>query len=207
LTGVVFVREGGGRSSLTRSLPMADLAQDFSSQLRQLIAKVARRDRQAFAELYDATAPQLFGVALRIIGRRDLAEEVLQESFVAVWERAGDYSAARGAPLTWLTTIVRHRAIDQLRRSASRAEDRTASEEVLHALVAGEAYSTDRGAQLGALQRCLDELDVEPRRAVLLAYVYGLTHEELAGRLGAPMGTIKSWVRRSLARLKRCLEG
>ena len=74
---------------------MADLAQDFSSRLRQLIAKVARRDRQAFAELYDATAPQLFGVALRIIRRRDLAEEVLQESFVVVWERAGDYSAAQ----------------------------------------------------------------------------------------------------------------
>jgi len=154
---------------------MADLAQDFSSRLRQLIAKVARRDRQAFAELYDATAPQLFGVALRIIRRRDLAEEVLQESFVVVWERAGDYSAARGAPLTWLTTIV--------------------------------LQGADRGAELGALQRCLDELEVEPRRAVLLAYAYGLTHEELAAHLGAPIGTVKSWVRRSLARLKRCLEG
>ena len=100
---------------------MADLTQDFSSQLGELIDNVARQDRQAFATLYDATAAQLFGVALRILRRRDVAEEVLQETFVAVWEHAGDYSPARGAPLTWLITIVRHRAIDQLRRSGSRA--------------------------------------------------------------------------------------
>jgi RNA polymerase sigma-70 factor (ECF subfamily) len=182
-------------------------SEELSEQLSSLIGRVARRDRQAFAALYDATAPQLFGMALRIIRRRDLAEEVLQESFVAVWERAGDYSAARGAPLTWLTTIVRHRAIDQLRRNDSRADDRSAPEETLLTLAAGEAYRTDRGAELGALQRCLDELEAQPRRAVLLAYAYGLTHEELAARLGAPMGTVKSWVRRSLERLKRCLEG
>jgi RNA polymerase sigma-70 factor (ECF subfamily) len=186
---------------------MADLAQDLSSQLRELIGNVARQDRQAFTALYDATAAQLFGVALRILGRRDVAEEVLQESFVAVWERAGDYSPGRGAPMTWLTTIVRHRAIDQLRRGGSRAENRSISDEALLGLAAGEAYSADRGAELGALQRCLGELEPQPRRAVLLAYIYGLTHEELAARLGAPMGTVKTWVRRSIERLKRCLEG
>ncbi len=186
---------------------MADLAPDFSSQLRELIGNVARHDRQAFAALYNATAAQLFGIALRILQRRDLAEEVLQESFVAVWERAGDYSPMRGAPMTWLITIVRNRAIDQLRRRGSRAEDRSVPEEALLGLAAGEAYSADRGAELGALQRCLEELEVQPRRAVLLAYVYGLTHEELAARLGAPMGTVKTWVRRSVERLKRCLEG
>ena len=186
---------------------MVDLTQDFSSQLGELIGNVARQDRQAFATLYDATAAQLFGVALRILRRRDVAEEVLQETFVAVWEHARDYSPARGTPLTWLITIVRHRAIDQLRRSGSRAENRSASDEALLSLVAGEAFSADRGAQLGALQRCLDELEAQPRRAVLLAYAYGLTHEELAARLGAPMGTVKAWIRRSVERLKRCLEG
>jgi RNA polymerase sigma-70 factor, ECF subfamily len=185
---------------------MADTRQDFSAQLRELIGKVAQGDRQAFATLYDATAPQLFGVALRIIRRRDVAEEVLQESFVAVWQRAADYAPAGGAPLTWLTSIVRNRAIDQLRRNGSRGEDRSASEETLLGLAAGDAYRADRGAELGALQRCLGELESQPRRAVLLAYLYGLTHEELAARLGAPMGTIKSWVRRSVERLKRCLE-
>jgi hypothetical protein len=84
--------------------------------------------------------------------------------------------------MTWLTTIVRHRAIDQLRRSGSRAENRSISDEALLGLTAGEAYSADRGAELGALQRCLGELEPEPRRAVLLTYIYGLTHEELAAR-------------------------
>jgi RNA polymerase sigma-70 factor (ECF subfamily) len=186
---------------------MPDLTQDFSSQLRELIGNIARRDRAAFAALYDATAAQLFGVALRILRRRDLAEEALQESFVAVWERAGDYSPVRGAPMTWLVTIVRHHAIDQLRRRGSRAEDRSVSEEALLTVAAGEGDSADRGAEIGALQRCLDTIEAQPRRAVLLAYVYGLTHEELAARLGAPMGTVKSWIRRSLERLKRCLDG
>jgi len=161
----------------------------------------------AFAALYDATAAQLFGVALRILRRRDLAEEVLQESFVAVWESAGDYSAFRGAPMSWLITIVRHRAIDRLRRSGSRAADHKISEEALLGIPAGKSYDADRGAELGALQRCLDAIEAQPRQAVLLAYLYGLTHQEIAARLGVPMGTVKSWIRRSLERLKRCLDG
>jgi RNA polymerase sigma-70 factor (ECF subfamily) len=186
---------------------MPDSPQNSSSQLSELIGNIARRDRTAFAALYDATAAQLFGVALRILHRRDLAEEALQESFVAVWERAGDYSPVRGAPMAWLVTIVRHRAIDQLRRSGSRAEDRSTSEEAVLGLAAGAGSSADRSAELGALQRCLDEIEAQPRRAVLLAYAYGLTHQEIAARLGAPIGTVKSWVRRSLERLKRCLDG
>ncbi|MGH7097418.1 MAG: sigma-70 family RNA polymerase sigma factor [Stellaceae bacterium] len=186
---------------------MPDLTQDSSAQLRALISNIARRDRAAFTALYDATAAQLFGVALRILHRRDLAEEALQESYVAIWERAGNYSPVRGAPMTWLVTIVRHRAIDQLRRSGSRAEDRSVSEETLLGVAAGAGYGADRGAELDALQRCLDEIEAQPRRAVLLAYAYGLTHQELAARLGAPVGTVKSWIRRSLERLKRCLDG
>jgi RNA polymerase sigma-70 factor (ECF subfamily) len=186
---------------------MPGSTQDSSAQLRELIGDVARRDRAAFAALYDATAAQLFGVALRILQRRELAEEALQESFVAVWERAGDYSPVRGAPMAWLVTIVRHRAIDQLRRSGSRAEDHSVSEEALLGIAAGAGSSADRGAELGALQRCLDEIEAQPRRAVLLAYAYGLTYQEIAARLSAPIGTVKSWVRRSLERLKRCLDG
>ena len=189
-----------------RTMP-PDSTQHSSAQLGELIGNIARRDRAAFAALYDATAAQLFGVALRILRRRDLAEEALQESFVAVWVSAGDYSAFRGAPMSWLVTIVRHRAIDQLRRSGNRAEDYKVSEEALLGIPAGKSYDADRGAELGALQRCLDALEAQPRRAVLLAYLYGLTHQEIAARLGAPMGTVKSWIRRSLERLKRCLDG
>ena len=185
---------------------MPNSTQHYSAPLGELIGNIARRDRTAFAALYDATAAQLFGVALRILRRRDLAEEALQESFVAVWERAGDYSAFRGAPMSWLITIVRHRAIDQLRRSGSRPEDHKVSEEALLGIPAREGYGADRGAELAALQRCLDALEAQPRQAVLLAYLYGLTHQEIAAHLGAPMGTVKSWIRRSLERLKRCLD-
>ncbi|MGH7061377.1 MAG: sigma-70 family RNA polymerase sigma factor [Stellaceae bacterium] len=173
-------------------------------RLQQLIRAAARGDRAAFAALYAATSAQLFGVALRILRRRELAEEALQESFVAMWQRAGDYDSARGSARGWLVTIVRHCAIDQLRRSTARRENRGAPEEALLGLAA--PGSADSGAQLRALQRCLDELDAEPRRAVLLAYCWGLTREELAARLGVPLGTVKSWLRRSLERLQKCLE-
>lgn len=173
--------------------------------LEQLLRRTARRDRAAFAALYAQTAAKLFGIALRIMGQREQAEEVLQESFVAVWQRAGDFDPARGSAMGWLVTIVRHCAIDQLRRGSARPESRSAPEEALLALVSPD--STDSRAELGALQRCLDELDEAPRRAVLLAYCYGLTREELAARLAVPVGTVKSWLRRSLERLKRCLDG
>jgi RNA polymerase sigma-70 factor, ECF subfamily len=179
--------------------------QEARLPLEQLIRRTARRDRAAFAALYTQTAAKLFGIALRIMRQREPAEEVLQESFVAVWQRAEDYDPARGSAMGWLVTIVRHCAIDQLRRSAARPESRGAPEEALLTLVSPD--SADSGAELGALQRCLDELDPEPRRAVLLAYCYGFTREELAARLAVPVGTVKSWLRRSLDRLKRCLEG
>jgi RNA polymerase sigma-70 factor, ECF subfamily len=173
--------------------------------LEQLLRRTAWRDRAAFAALYAQTSAKLFGIALRIMQRREAAEEVLQEAFVAVWQRAEDYDPARGSAIGWLVTIVRHTAIDQLRRSSARPESRSAPEEALLTLVSPD--STDTRAELGALQRCLDELDEAPRHAVLLAYCYGLTRDELAARLAVPVGTVKSWLRRSLERLQRCLEG
>jgi RNA polymerase sigma-70 factor (ECF subfamily) len=171
----------------------------------ELLRQVAGGDRRAFAALYRQASPKLFPVALRITQRRDLAEEVLQESFVAVWNQAASYDPIKGSPMIWMTTIVRHRAIDQRRRRANLADATTGSDEALLALVAGDR--ADRGADLAALQRCLDELEAQPRQAVLLAYIHGYTQEELANRLATPVGTIKSWIRRSLERLKRCLDG
>lgn len=173
--------------------------------LQQLLRRIARRDRAAFSALYAQSSAKLFGIALRITRSREAAEDVLQESFVAVWDRASEYDPARGSAMGWMVTIVRHCAIDQLRRRAARPEGRTAPEEVLASLaVSGGA---DSRAELRALQRCLDELDAAPRRAVLLAYCYGLTREELARQLAVPVGTIKSWLRRSLERLRKCLDG
>jgi RNA polymerase sigma-70 factor, ECF subfamily len=178
---------------------------DTPSFSPELLREVAGGDRRAFAELYRRAAPKLFPVALRITQRRDLAEEVLQESFVAVWNQANSYDPIKGSPMVWMTTIVRHRAIDQRRRRGNLADATAGSDDALLTLVAGDR--TDRGAELAALQHCLDELEAQPRQAVLLAYIHGYTQEELASRLATPIGTIKSWIRRSLERLKRCLDG
>jgi len=180
---------------------------DLSPIPPDLLRQIAAGDRAAFAELYRRAAAKLFGVALRITRRGDLAEEVLQESFIAVWNQASSYDPVKGSVMVWLTTIVRHRAIDQGRRRGNLKAADTASEDALMNLAAGPAYQADRGAELSALQRCLGQLDTQPRRAVLLAYAYGYTQEELAERLKTPIGTIKSWIRRSLERLKRCLDG
>jgi RNA polymerase sigma-70 factor (ECF subfamily) len=176
-------------------------------RLEILLRNVAAGDRAAFAELYTLTASQLFGIALRMLRQRDRAEDVLQESFVAIWQRARDYDVSKGTAMTWLITILRHRAIDALRRGARQPERLAEDDAALLALVAGPADSADRGSELRALQNCLGELGVEPRRAMLMVYAYGLTQEEFAARSGTPLGTVKSWIRRSLERLKKCLDG
>jgi RNA polymerase sigma-70 factor (ECF subfamily) len=176
---------------------------DLTSKLPELIRRVACGDKSAFASLYQASSAKLFGVALRICSRREIAEEVLQEAFVAIWGRAKDYDPVRGSVMTWLVTIVRHCAIDQLRHQQSRPEGHSAPEELLTSFIA--TGRTDISAELRALQRCLDELDPQPRKAVLLAYLYGLTRDEIAARLKMPVGTVKSSLWRSLERLQRCL--
>ena len=176
---------------------------EVNSKLPELVRRSAAGDKSAFAALYHTTSAKLFGVALRICGRREIAEEVLQEAFVAIWGRAKDYDPVRGSVMTWLVTIVRHCAIDQLRHQQSRPEGHSAPEELLSSFIA--TGRTDMGAEMRALQRCLDELDPQPRRAVLLAYLYGLTRDEIAARLKVPVGTVKSSLWRSLERLQRCL--
>ena len=173
-------------------------------QPEELIRRAAEGDKNAFTQLYDQTAPQLFGVALRIIGRRDIAEDALQECFMSAWQSAAAYDPIRGTAMTWLMTILRRCAIDRLRRRGARPEGHLASEELLEQLAGGDR--SDRGAELRALQRCLDELEELPRKAVLLAHLYGLTRDELAAHFGVPLSTAKSWIRRSLVRLQRCLD-
>jgi RNA polymerase sigma-70 factor (ECF subfamily) len=109
--------------------------------------------------------------------------------------------------MTWLVTILRRRAIDALRRGARQPERLAEPEAALLALAAGPADRADRGSELRALQNCLGELAAEPRRAMVMIYAYGLTQEEFAAESATPLGTVKSWVRRSLERLKKCLDG
>ena len=131
----------------------------------------------------------------------------MQESFVAVWVKAADFDPQRGSAMAWLVSIVRNNAIDYTRRRAARPEGRAVADaETLLAAVPA-ADRTEGRAEARALQRCLDQLEAMPRRAVTLAYVYGLTRDELAEQLRVPVGTVKSWIRRSLERLQRCLDG
>lgn len=174
-----------------------------SDPLPELLARCALGDRQAFARLYRATSAKLFGVAVRILndGR---AEEVVQEAYVKIWHHAGDYRPDKGAPMTWMASIVRNRALDLLRRANL---ETTLEDDMDWADDApGPLELSLHGAEARALTQCLDQLDAAQREAVLLAFFHGLAHADLARRLRQPLGTVKSWIRRSLERLRKCLE-
>lgn len=172
-----------------------------------LIAGAGRGDRDAFAALYRETSGRLMAIAFRMLGRRDIAEEVLQEAFVSIWRRASQFDPARGRAFTWLAAIVRYRAIDRLRADGRERHDVELPEDGDGALP--ENLITDprhHEPEAMAVRKCLAGLSEDQRRAITLAYYYGLTHEELADRLQAPLGTVKSWVRRGLLQLRTCLE-
>lgn len=176
-----------------------------AQHLADLLAQVAQRDRAAFAAVYRATSAKLLGIIARILVRRDIAEEVLQEVYVTVWERAGDYDRAKASPITWLATIARNRALDCVRRRQMPSiEDTPAAMDVAtsepHPL-AGLELTDD----IVRLRRCLDGLETERRQMVMLAYLDGESREALSQRFGRPVSTIKTWLHRSLKQLKDCL--
>jgi len=176
-----------------------------TEQLRHLLAQCALGDRRAFETLYRSVSPRLFAVSLRFMSRRDLAEEVLQESFVRIWNNASRYEAHVSAPLTWMINITRNQAIDQLRKH----RDRSLTDLEEQALEdAGpsphDVLSSARDAK--ALNRCLETLDGMQRQSITTAYFQGLSASELAEHMAAPLGSVKSWIRRGMERLRRCLE-
>ena len=184
---------------------------DAPDPLETLLGRVAIGDRQALRAVYELSAAKLFGLALRITGKRDLAEDVVQESFVSIWHHAGDYRPQLAAPMTWMTTIVRNRALDALRRTAAaRLASATplddAPESDLADATAGPAELAQASQQARALNRCLQRLEHGQRQAIVLAYLQDMSHSELAERMHAPLGTVKSWIRRGLERLRACLE-
>jgi RNA polymerase sigma-70 factor (ECF subfamily) len=177
------------------------------AELNELLLRSARGDRAAFARLYAASAPRLFGLAIRMLKRRDLAEEVLQEVFVSVWRNAACFDPARGGALAWMASILRNRSLDSLR--AHRPEDPLEERPEAIALADPAPSPLERSlqsAEAQALRRCLETLEEGPRDAILQVYYLGLTHAELAARSGIALGTLKSWIRRGLVRLKGCLE-
>jgi RNA polymerase sigma-70 factor (ECF subfamily) len=174
--------------------------------LNALLGSCAAGDRAALARLYAATSPQLFGLALRMVRRRDLAEEVLQDAFVSVWRRADSFDPTRGTAFAWLAAILRNQAIDLLRRRGREAPLDAEAAAALPDPAPGPLDLAADAQSARALAACLDELEAGPRASILLAYYEGLTYEQAAARLATPVGTVKSWIRRSLMRLKGCLE-
>lgn len=178
---------------------------DVTSTADALLGRIARGDRAALGELFALEGGRQVAIALRIVRRQDLAEEVVQDAFVAVWQRAAQFDAARGPARAWLTVIVRNRALNLL-RDGSRLEfhDSDVLEDMGDRSV--DAHGAfDLLAERDALRNCLGRLDGKKRSAILLCYVTGLNHGEVAATLNAPLGTVKAWIRRGMASLQECL--
>ncbi len=189
----------------------ADRLTERNARLAALLGRVALADQRAFEELYRQTGAHLYAVALRIVRDRPIAEEILQEAYVNVWHHAGTYDAARSHAVTWLTSIVRNRALDLKRRreldtvTLAGADDESPPLDLpsdgpspMDLLLAA--------ADARALRDCVETLDAPTRQAIALAFFQGLSHGELAAHLREPLGTVKSWVRRGLDKLRRCLD-
>ena len=173
--------------------------------MESLLEGVARRDSQAFRLLYDRVAPKLLGVALRILKRRESAEDVVQDVFVKLWNGQAVFNAELGSGFAFLATITRNRALDIARRRTEvAASDEAEMEDVMDLMPSPEAITADR-SDLRALVICLEQLAEGPRRAIVAAYVDGASGEEIAASLSAPIGTIKSWIHRGLAAVRECL--
>lgn len=175
------------------------------SDISDLMQRVAHGDRAALASLFDVESGRLVAIAQRIVRRRDLAEEVVQEVFVAVWQKAALYDATQGSARGWLTTIVRNRALNLIRNDA-RIDYRDSDDLTDLGDRQGDAVAAyDALAERDALRACLERLDEPKRRAILLCYVTGLNHGEAAATMCAPLGTVKAWIRRGVASLQECL--
>ena len=182
-----------------------------SARLAALLSRVALGDQVAFTALYRETSSHLYGVAVRILREGPAAEEVLQEAFVSVWHHAGSYDAARSQASTWLTTVVRNRCLDQLRRRELDTVTMTTDDDdgKEFDLPSGDPTPVEmlmQGAAAQSVRDCVDKLDAGQKQAVALAFYQGLSHAELAEHMREPLGTVKSWVRRGLERLKNCLD-
>jgi RNA polymerase sigma-70 factor (ECF subfamily) len=182
------------------------LALSARATLAANLLRAGRGDRDAFRAVYDATSAKLFGVILRILRDRDLAEEVLQEVYVNVWAKADRFDAGRASPITWLAAIARNRAIDRLR--ARRGGETRPIEEAEAVVDPAEPADAMIGRSEDAmrLELCLGELEPKHAAAIRIAFFDGATYEDLARRHDVPLGTMKSWIRRSLLKLRDCLD-
>lgn len=175
------------------------------ADLVRLLARVAEADRGAFAALYQRTSAKLYGICLRLLGSEAEAQDVLQDVYVTVWQKAHRFDPSKASPITWLCVLARNRCIDRLRRGVQRGEELEAASDIEDDSLSAFDL-VEQQQQTARLSGCLDQLDEQARRMIRAAFLDGTSYPELAEREGVPLGTMKSWIRRGLQRLRGCLE-
>jgi len=177
----------------------------MTGDFADLIGSVALGDRRAFAALYNQTSPKLLAICLRILGNRNEAEEVLQEVYIKIWQRAGAFTAGSATSVAWLAAIARNQSIDALRSRKPVADEIDKALDLADAGPDPEAQVVikDEGRRIDT---CMEELEADRAVAVKRAYVEGLSYQELADQFGVPLNTMRTWLRRSLLKLRECME-
>lgn len=184
---------------------MMDSAATNSTELAGLMSAVASGDRAALSILYQRTSAKLYGICLRLLADEAEAQDVLQEVYVTAWGKAAQFDSSKASPITWLAVLARNKSIDQLRRRRLSYDDLDAASTVPDDRpLAFDLIDSERDSQ--RLAGCLETLDERARAMIRSAFIDGATYPELAEREGVPLGTMKSWIRRGLQRLKGCLE-
>lgn len=185
------------------------LKTDDVARLRLLLAAVSRKDAEAFQQLYRTASAKLFALALRILGKRELAEDALQEAWVSIWNNASSYNESMAAPMTWMVTVTRNKCFDVLRRHGNAGFDaESLDQDLLETLASPELkpdQALERDHRARALASCLHRLEKLHQQAIALAWFQDLSHTEVAEQLQLPVGTVKTWIRRGLERLRNCL--
>ena len=191
-----------------RMSPSDTIISDAAAQAdAELLARVASGDRDAFAALYDRFSKPLFSFALRIVGNPADAEDVLQEVFVQLWEKAGQFDPSQGKPFTWSVTMTRNKAIDRLRSSQRRSrlvEEATLADPAMDVAETGKVIGTDEATRI---RTAVNTLPADQRQAIEMAFFGGLTHHQIAEKISEPLGTIKARIRRGMLKLRDTLEG
>lgn len=185
-----------------------DNTTESDGQLEALLERCAARDRSALEALYRLTSPRLLGCLLRILRRRALADEALQDLFVQVWQRADQFDAHRGRAWTWLVSMARYRAIDILRREREDTTDPTVLADTVESTPGADDPDAAEDSLVASrnLEYCLQQLGNEQRDSIRLAFIEGRAHPDVAAALNRPLGSVKSWIRRGLVALKECIE-
>lgn len=182
---------------------------EAADQLEHLLARIALKDQKALQQLYQKAAGKLNGIAMKILHDADLSNDVLQETFLQIWHHAGEYRRDLGEPMAWMSSLLRYRTLDKLRVENREQKRRDQYEEVQSLF--GETHAVSPVTIMlqqdvnSSLNRCLETLDVTNRNAILMAYYYGHSREDIAIHVEQPINTVKSWLKRGLTRLAKCL--